>query len=192
MEFCGIEIKKKETVNGMEVYEEEKQTENNKGVLKKLWERTIFPDIIKSKREEKEFKRQITEEAKKEVRQELKEEMKKKIKQDEMDKLTGKKKGSNFLGKLGEEFASMGRAAGSKDIGAMMGGKRSSEKSILGDDKIKKMLSMESTKTDKTDNLSLGGIASDEKINRMLGKKSKKEKQEKIDNFEDKIKRMIG
>jgi len=225
MEFLGINITRKKKFGDLDTYEEEKkmetqQVEKKESGLKKLWKRTVFPDMIKAKKEDKAFKRQVYKEAKQEVRAEMKDKIKEQIKKDELDKLSGKKKKSGVLGKIGKEFASMGQAAQSKDIGAMMGmgGGQQQQNTNMGggspvsNDKINKMLGKGGGESGVTpqdnDNLSLGSIASDEKIKSMIGmgnnepqqvpnKKKRKGKKKQVQQSvqetpEDKIKRMLS
>jgi len=77
-----IDDKYKEILKMTEDKELKKPEEKKKSFLKQLWNKTIFPDKIKEKKEEKRWKAQI----KKEVREEAKEEIKKQIKEDMIKK----------------------------------------------------------------------------------------------------------
>ena len=111
----------------------------------------------------------------------MKDAMKEKFKKEELAKLT--KTGGGFMEKLAKGFDTGGQNDMSKKIldGFSMGGQQNK------DDKISNMMSTD-------------GLVSDDKINKMLGKKeepvekkSKKieKKENKIDSFEDKIKKML-
>ncbi len=176
---------------------------------KKLYDKTIIPDKIKSYKEKKKFVRETKEEAMKEAREEMKDTMKEKYKKEELAKLT--KTGSGLsMEKLAKGFDTGGKDEMSKKIldGFSMGGQPGQN------DMSKKILdgfSMggEQKQDDKIgDMMSTEGLASDDKLKRMLGqeeepveeeqtKKTKKKKQQtqqpvnKIENFEDKIKRLL-
>lgn len=165
--------KNKEWRNKMENQNEQKEKEE--GVFSKLWNKTVFPDLIKEKKEKREMEAQLRKEALAEAQDELKEIYKKQIIQKEKDRIQGKGKGSGMLKKLGDEFASMGDAAGKKDIGAMMGfgggsnnNQQQNDGSVLSNDKINSMMSLGENKQQSNDNT--GSIASDEKIKKMLGR----------------------
>jgi len=88
--------------------------EKKEGFLKKLWNKTIFPDMIKAKKDEKEWKRKIAYEAKKKAREEVMEEAIKIEKQKQIDMMTGNKK-NDFLQKLADGFAGSGEGVGSTE-----------------------------------------------------------------------------
>ena len=149
----------------------EKQNEEKKqNIFQKLWNKTVFADMQKEKNERREMERGLRKEALAEAQDELKEIYKQQIIEKEKNRIQGKGKGSGMLKKLGDEFASMGNAAGNKDIGAMMGfgGSSNQQKSgeVLGNDKINSMMSLGGKKEERND----GGIVSDEKIRKMLGR----------------------
>ena len=89
--------------------------------VKELWDKTIFSDWIKDYREEKQFKAEIRKQAKKEALFELKDRMVEKYKKDELDKMMGVKKKSDWMSKIGKELQSMGENA-SKNLSSMNGG----------------------------------------------------------------------
>jgi len=78
-------------------------SDEKSGIIKRIWNKTIFPDMIKerkerkaierkNKKEEKILMQELRAEARKEALKELKPELIKQIKQQELDKLTGKDK----------------------------------------------------------------------------------------------------
>ena len=188
-------------VEGLEKKPKKEKDKNEEGTLKKIWNRTIFPDKIKQNKEINKIKR----EAKIEAMKELKPELVKKIKQDELDKLTGKKK-KDFLEKLSKGFEGVGEnldvdkllgtggQTKTKDISGMMGmGKDTKNKDIIGmmgqetqgkneqpfsDEKMSKLLGTRDT-----------GISGQDKVNKMLNSQQQSSKKE--ESPEDKIKRML-
>lgn len=189
---------------GLETYDEEgkKKSDSDDNILSKfgdgmkaMWNKTVFPDKIKARKQEKEYHRKLREQAKIEAQEEIKEVLKEKYKEEEIQKAKGIKKKSNVWNKLAKGFE--GGNIGSNDkIGNILGGSSRNETSK---DNIK---------------MGTGNFFSDDKINRMLGKvtedstedsppmsktskkktKQKKTKQEKPspDPIGDKIKRMLG
>lgn len=159
--------------------------------LSSFWNKTIFPDMIKQRKEEKDFKNKIMREARKEALSEMKDALKENIKQKELDKLTGK---NNILEKLAKGFGGEG------------GG------SSFSSDRIGKMLGT----TSSSNNMGSGGVGSDEHIRKMMGlgsvqqpqvvqrtiyktkKKKNKNKyyqqpqQNKIESYEEKMKRLLS
>jgi len=81
---------------------EEKKKEST---LEKLWNKTIFPGMIKDKKEERELLRALKKEARKEALKELASDgtLKDQIKKKQLDKMTGKK-GKDMLDKLAKGF----------------------------------------------------------------------------------------
>lgn len=152
-----------------------------KGLIAKLWDKSIFPDMIKDRKEMKALEKQIKKEAKKEALIESKDILKEHYKQKEKDKLT--KGGSNFFEKLGKEFAGAGQNSDEK-LNRMLGNNKTNNKQtnlfgntndIVNDDKINRMLGKnvsEKNVSARTEIKSEKGsdIISDEKIRRMLGK----------------------
>ena len=65
---------------------EEKKKES---IIEKLWNKTIFPDMIKDKKEERELLRELKKQARREAIEELKEsgELKDQIKQKQLDRV---------------------------------------------------------------------------------------------------------
>ncbi len=172
--------------------------------FKNIWNRTVFPDMIRARKEEKLWKLELQREAKEELRDELKEEYKKIYKKAELDKLKGKKsgKGKNMLNKLADEFKGMGDAVGNKDIAGMMGmgSGGNGNKDVVGmmgtgrnNDSSEKGL----TNEDIENILSLNGREVKVKY---VGNKKKKKKKKKskskesvqVESYEDKIKRMLS
>jgi len=143
------------------------------GFFNKVWNKTIFPDMIKDAKEEKAMKKAIEKEAKMEAREEIKEILKKQYIEKQKAKITGKGKGAGVLAKLGEEMKSMGENVGNKDIGAMMGmgggvTGNNQNGSIISNEKISNMLGGE-TPSNKPNTFGESPV-SDEKIKRMLGR----------------------
>ena len=173
--------------------------EKEESWIKKMWNKTIFPDMIKNKkeankrkREEAEKIKQIRHEARKQALEEIQPQIVEEIKKQELDKLTGKKK-QDWMEKLSKGFEMKGDGA--------LGG---------GMDKVVNMMGV-----------GTGGVGGTDKINMMLGqpaqrqepdyyyeevprkRKTKKKKkkvvrrvpqpqQQPMDNFEDKMRRIIG
>lgn len=79
------------------------------GWLKRLWNSTIFPDMIRQYREEKDLKRSIRNQARLEAIRELKDELREKYKQDELDRMSGKKK-KDWLKKLADNIGDSGKS----------------------------------------------------------------------------------
>jgi len=146
------------------------------GFFSKVWNKTVFSDMVKDAKEEKAMKREIMKEAKLEAKDEIKEILKKQYIEKEKAKATGKGKGAGILAKLGEEMKSMGDNVGKKDVGSMMGfGGGSSgnnqEGSVISNEKISNMMGMGNQQTPKTTSSDFGkSPVSDEKIKRMLGR----------------------
>jgi len=87
--------------------DEEKPKDKNQNFFSKLWNKTVFPSKINRMREEKALRNEIQAEARTQAIQDMKPQLVEAFKQQELDKITGKKK--NLLGKLGEEFGSVGK-----------------------------------------------------------------------------------
>ena len=107
--------------------------EKKKGFFAKIWEKTIFPDMIKARREEKEFRREIMREARQEALKQMKPDLVKAIKQKEIDKLTGK---SSVGQKIADGF-------GDFDVGKKMDRLMGSNNDNSGIPDVSKMLSGE-------------------------------------------------
>lgn len=174
----------------LEKLEGEVEKENNnvkkESKLKKLWEKTIFPDMIESRRKEKAWQLNIKKKAKEKARQMYEETAVDDMAKEELDKLKGKKKGklTNVLNKIGKEFESFGTntLSGSEDkINRMLGTNNErganldnsfnfNPEKILGS---KKELNMEENK-------------------KMKHKKKKVVVKNHVESFEDKMKRMLS
>lgn len=159
------------------------------GKLKELWNSTIFPDMIKRRREKKEYMRQLRYEATKQAMEELKPELVKVIKQKELDKMTGKKTGKSFMEKLAKGFEMPG---GKVDVVGMMGTGRG-----IGGDVEEKVLGKRNNKSNEEKKTKDVG---DDIVEKILGKKTKKRNnknekditsKEETEDFEDKIKRLL-
>lgn len=182
------------------------ESKTEKNIFKKLWDKTVFPDMLKARKADKAWMKNLQNEAREEMKGELKEEFKKQFKKKELDKMKGKKgsKGQGVFGKLADEFKGLGDAVGKKDVGAMMG-------MGSGSSRGKDVVGMMGTGS----NGNSGGL-SNEDINNMLslnrgetkfeysgtkrGKKSKTKKLKpkkparpvRVESYEDKIKRMLS
>ena len=170
-------------------------TKNN--WVKTLWDKTVFPDKIKAKKDRKALERRLRAEVAEEAQPEIEKVMKEKYKKELMSKVKGEKKkgGKNILDTVAAGFGADPNAPKKEiDIAGMMG--------------------MGGSKTNTEDKMGMGNtnIASDDKIKMMLGtggkkeeegeedtnkkttkKKLKKEKKEKTNPFDvsDKISRML-
>lgn len=177
--IANPEEQEKIKVNNEKLKPEEQEKKEGFGTkLKKVWDKTIFPDMIKERREKKAIERQ----ARKEVMEELKPELKKIIKQQELDKLTGKNK-KDMLEKLAKGFEGVGAnmdiekmmGSGSKgktDVGNMMG---------IGGNQPGNMFGQQS------------GIGEQDKINQILGNtpQTKQTNNSKEETPEEKVKRLL-
>lgn len=193
-----------------------KGVEKNKpGLLKKLWDKTIFPDMIearkqrkrierKRKKEEQEILAEVKSEARKEALQELKPALKERIKEQEIKKMTGQDKEEKKK-KFAQAFSFGGGGDPNKPNKYVdmlgMGHSR-----IGSDSKINRMLGKES----ETENLGsdkhvqdmLGGVgsgqvATDDKINNMIGLRQSRgpqrgKRKQQSDPVADKIRRMLS
>jgi len=130
---------KKKRNGFFEKKKEEKEKKPN--IFTRIWEKTIFPDRIRAKKEEKALRRQLEQEAKMEALRELGPELKKAFKKKEIDKMLGKKEGSNWLKKVGDELAATGKNVNAGKFG-MGGGMSLSGNSTAGpsQDKIMRAL----------------------------------------------------
>lgn len=126
---------KKTKLNNMEIYdvveepvvqdvkavaEEPNEDLKEEGFLTKIWNKTIFPDMIRAKREERALKRQVEHEARLEALKDMKGELKQVYVQKQKDKLTGKKK-KDFLEKLAKGFENDGGIGSTNKINQMLG-----------------------------------------------------------------------
>ena len=148
------------------------------GFFTKVWNKTVFSDMVNDAKEEKEMKRELKKQAKEESKEEIKALLKQQYIEKEKARITGKGKGAGILSKLGEEFKNMGDSVGNKDIGAMMGmggGGGNSQMnqggSVISNEKISNMMGMGNQQTPKTSSGDFGkSPVSDEKIRKMLGR----------------------
>ena len=150
-----------------------------KGV-KRIFDATVFPDMIKAKKE----KRKIMEEAKKEAWKEIQPQLKEHFKKQEIDKLTGKKK-QDFMAKLAKGFEGVGDNMDEKIKNAFSMDSGSSEKKNPAD-----MMGMgggSSEKKNPADMMGMGGgMFSEEKLKSILGGR------DVGGGGEDKISRLLG
>lgn len=173
--------------------------------FKELWARTIFPDMIKNKKEEKEWKRKLRKQAAEQARAEIEKELVKKYKADMVAKATGQKKDRlSGFNKLAKAFE-MGSLTSDDKISKMLGTGGSTDKTdalgkmgntgIVSDDKISRMLGSSNTgsKTDVINKMGNTGIVGDDKISRILGgSPSQKKKGKQGRSAEDRIKDILS
>jgi len=171
------------------------------GIIKKLWNKTVFPDLIKARKERKRVERkrkneeaevlsEVKSEARKEALQELKPIIKEKIKEQEIKRITGDDK-KEKLQKFANAFSMGGSdpAKPNKYVNALGMGNASE---LGSDDKISKMLG----------GMGSGQFGSDDPVSKILGKREergpqrgrKKKPKPKVyvETAEDKIKRMLS
>ena len=177
--------------------------------VKKIWKKTVFPDMIKDKKAKKAADKKLREEAREEARKEAKPLLKEKYKKEELDKILGNKKGGKWdkLAKgfgVGNEGQTKGPNMSDKISNAFSMGKGSD--SSFSNDRISRMMSTggnDGTFADDKISRMLGNgkknnTFADDKISKMLGgtqkqqRKTKKGKQVREETPEEKIKRMIG
>ena len=181
----------------------EKQTLGGK--LKKVWNKTVFSDMLKEKKENECIRREARKEARKEAMEDIKKSLVKDYKEEEMAKIKGKKKGeglkklaeamggksgkteNSFMDKLSGKTNSQGQNILDKlGIGNSSGG----SDSIVNDDKIARMLG----KTDKQimSNDKIGELGSlEHNAFKKSDKITKKLPKAEGEYFDDKIKRML-
>jgi len=110
--------------NGFFEKKDEKQNLNiedkKSNFFSRIWEKTVFPDKIRAKKEEKALRSTLEREARIEALKELGPALKTAYKKKELDKLMGKKEGSTWLKKLGDELAATGKNVNAGKFG--MGG----------------------------------------------------------------------
>ena len=153
--------------------------------LKKIWNKTIFPEMIKNYKEEKNIKREIQAESRKEALQELKPHLKNVYKQEILDKMSGKKK-TDWMGKL------------AKNLGGVETSDKKTAKNkagIFDKDPVTLMgLGDSSAGGDIIGKMGMGSIKEKDPVGLMTGKKSSKDKKKKgvTEDAADKVKRMLG
>ena len=120
--------------------------------LARLWAKTIFPDIIKRKKEEKALKTELRHEARMEALKDSKVELKEHYKKKELEKLKGGGGFTGILKKVGDDLAGSGFKLPSSDkIGGAFGGGKNNNNNNRGNpmggggnmfdsDKIKNMM----------------------------------------------------
>jgi len=101
--------------------------------LKELWNKTILSDMVNKRKERKRFEREILQRAENRFKPEYEKILEERMYKDMVAKAKGlKPKKSNVLEKIGNEMMSMGRSAGSKDLGGMMGYSNTNTKKDIG------------------------------------------------------------
>ena len=148
---------KKEIQNGFKYCSLECKEEHSKPLLKKIWEKTIFPDMIKHNKTKKKLMREIKREAEIEALIDLKDEMKENIKQKELNKLMGKKEPNKGL-----EFLQKGFAMKNTNIQEKILGKQNKKENNTTDNKFGYKMPNLSENNNK--------MFSEEKLRRMLRK----------------------
>jgi len=160
--------------------------EPKESFLKTLWNKTVFPDKIKAKREQREWENNLRRTAREQAKPEIEQKLIEKFKQEEIDKMTQPKNKSgklkNFGEKLAKGFAMPSDGSGKKDIGAMMGMGGSGPKDIGA------MMGMGRGVEEPVERKPRGRKSKKKKTTK---KKTIKQKENKINSFEDKIKRML-
>lgn len=172
----------------LETYGEEKESpikKLGKG-LKGMWDKTVFSDMVKEKKEEKEFQRTIKTQAKLEARERAKTELKEQYVQEELNRIKGvkTKKPNDIMKKLADGFSTDRVSEQGDRISRMLGAGRDTG---IGTDKISRMMSMDDKEPKEKPK------AFKKKKRKKKGKRKQKVvKQEKSAyDFEDKIKRML-
>jgi len=164
----------------------EPNEEPKEGFFTKLWNKTIFPEMIKNKREEKALMREVKRQARLEAI--LEPAMKKAMIQKEKDRISGKKK-KDFLEKLAKGFGAGEDGKGldtTAKLNQMLGSNSSSKQfdisSMIGQNTNKKSTPI-NTKRKEVDVLSMMGTGQDNDgmfdIGRALGIDKKQEKKPK-------------
>jgi hypothetical protein len=152
---------------GDDMVQKEKD-ENKESFIKKIWNKTVFPEKIKNYKELKKMENKIKHEARKEVLADMKEDLKDQYKEKMSPK--NKKSGLDKLGKMFEDSSGM-----------------------FSDEKMNKMLGNSSG--GQSNNNSEGSrVGSTDHIKRMLGQteSEKKPKEKSTETHEEKIKRMLS
>jgi len=80
--------------------EEKNKSVEKKGFLKKFWEKTIFPDILKRRRERKEKETEMRHKAKLKAMETMESDLAEEYKKKELEKM----RSGGFFGKLAKEF----------------------------------------------------------------------------------------
>ena len=176
--------------------------------LSKVWAKTIFPDMIEQKKEEKAFKKQIMREAKLEAMTELKGAYKDKIKKDALDKLAGKKSG--MMEKLAKGFSDVAKGSDQK-LASMMGGTSGgniggnvagnmglggnkglgSDKGVGSDEHIRNMIGLQQPQQQPVQRQYRGPVRGKKKKKGKKYNRPQQPQQNKMESFEDKMKRML-
>lgn len=181
-------MKKKKKLGNLETYGEEPEEETKKeSLLKRIWNKTVFPDKIREKREKKEYEDELRKIAKEQAQEEIKETLVAQYKQEEIDKATKKKtsKSKDWSKKLAEGFSMSGSGSQDNKFVKALGGSNTGD--MFGEDKIKSMIGV-------TSSGSYGNEFKNPKknIKKNIKKKTTKKQPVKSDyDFEDKIKRML-
>jgi hypothetical protein len=184
------------------------------GIMAKIWNKTVFPEMIERKKEENKIKKEVMHQARIEAIAESKDQIKEKLKEKEIKKLTGEGK-KDFWMKMAKGFGyEEGKPSqtGNK-IERMMGKQINTDKAgnigstnVLGNDKISDMMKIQSRKEMVSENIftnrnEMNGVSSDAKINRILGQTKQIPKTDETYfrrgtseniNTDDKINRLLG
>jgi len=116
---------RKNKLGNLEVYNDSDEQEERKGFLKKIWDKTIFPDKIKAKKEKEAYEAELRAQARKEAEPEIRKKLVEQYKQEEIDRVVNKKsKSKDMLQKLADGFSTAAQGvAGPDKITSMMGGR---------------------------------------------------------------------
>jgi len=177
--------RKKNEMGELETYGEvEEEDKPKEGLLKKIWNKTVFPDKIKEKKEKARFEEELRAQAKEEAQEEIRKQLIEKYKKEEIDKATGKKKPNNWGQKLADGFSMGGTGTGTNKFADALG---ASGQGIVNEDKISGMISSGKTITHEEQHK-----PQHKKLKKKSTKKKQPQEEQKVDDFEDRIKRMLG
>lgn len=182
-------------------------------IIVRFWNKTIFPQMIKDKRERKQWEREIRRQAMEEAKDDIATAMKEKIKKEEIDKITEPKKSFGEKFAKGMETVAKGFGADPNqpkkemDIAGMMGmgnSNNNTNNSIgFGSSPNVDVVGMLGTGKRKKDTTGLGttptvdvekilGTSKKKKSKKRKTKKKKMDQEPEVESFEDKMKRMLS
>lgn len=162
------------------------ELKKKKGILKRIWDKTIFSEMI----EDKKMKRKIKQEAKREAMEEMKDDLKKAYKEKEISKITGKGKKEGKKKSMSEKLETFGKMFNTGDMfsdekmdrmlgntGRDVGGSQAQSNGGVSDDKISRILGTQKTESPK--------------MGKKRGKKRKKKSEEPQESAEDRVNRIL-
>lgn len=166
--------------------------------IKKVYNKTIIPDKVKEYKEKKKFVREIKEEARQEARGELKGVMKEQFKQQELNKL-GRGGVGVTMDKVARGFSIQGQQRQGMDNPAAQTGDKIANMmgeglEVVNENKIRDMIGLgndkqlQETKTHKHKYKK----KKKKRKNKQQPRQQPQQETNKINVFEDKIKRMLG